>query len=94
MEKHNHYIFLGYDESKKLENGTTIMEFAVKIEVQDAPSEEVGLTRAKQLVKRKNYYLEKTFECSACSDDDDKSRHEAIQMTQLKLMTKALQGHR
>ena len=92
MEKHYHYIFVAYDESEKVENGTTTIQFPVRVEIQDASSEKEALNRAKKITTRKNYYLDRAFECTSCYDEEDKSRHEAIQMTQLKIMSKALKS--
>lgn len=63
-KKHIHWIFIAYDEVSE-DKTQTVMPVTVTVEGQ--LTEKSALETAKQMVKRKNYFLQKSYECSACS---------------------------
>ena len=56
------YEFIGYNDGEKQDNGSTLIQFPVKVTVRTSNNEADGLLGAKRMVKRKKYYLDKCWE--------------------------------
>lgn len=64
-KKHLHWVFVAFDERGKFDK--TQILYAVTVTVEGQATEKAALRKAKQLVKRKYYFLQKTYECSTCA---------------------------
>ena len=65
--KHWHYKFVGYN--KKGEGNTVL--FPVEVSVKDYDSEAEALYEVKQKIDRKYYYCKESWECTACSLNEE-----------------------
>lgn len=64
--KHIHWEFVGYDEA---DNGNQL-KFPTEIVVVGSETEDHALLQAKMMIKRKNYWLRKSWQCTTCENQE------------------------
>ncbi len=85
-----HWAITASNELTKLPNGGGTVHWAVDIQVKHQFTEEQAISRAKQIVSRKHYFLRSVLECDCAEHNLHHRKQEELSKKSIELLKKQL----